>query len=123
MHIHAGSNYVRQIDTIFIRCGIETKNYEKALEIIKKQLEDIQKGNFTEEDLQNAKQTLTSAIKFIKEEQDTEITYYFGQVIAQNFVPLDEYENKINKITKEQITNLANKVKIHTIYFLTNKNQ
>lgn len=120
MHTHAGSNYVRQINTIFIRCGIEIKNYEKALTIIKKQLEDIQKGEFTKEELENAKQTITGAIKFIPDEQDTEITYYFGQVIAGSFVPLNEYENKINEITKEQIIDIANQTKIHTIYFLTN---
>ena len=82
----------------------------------------MKKGEFTSEDLENAKQTITGAIKFIPDEQDTEITYYFGQVIAKNFVSLEEYENKINKITKEQVTNLANKVKLHTIYFLTNQN-
>ena len=81
MHTHAGSNYVRQINTIFIRCGIEIKTTKKALTIIKKQLEDIQKGEFTKEELENAKQ-ITGAIKFIPDEQDTEITYYFGQVIA-----------------------------------------
>ena len=118
----AGSNYIRQVNNIFIRCGIEIKNFDKALDIIKKQLEDIKNGEFTDADLQNAKQTITGAIKFIPDEQDTEITYYFGQVIAKNFVSLEEYENKINKITKEQVTNLANKVKPHTIYFLTNPN-
>lgn len=37
----AGSNYVRQMNNIFIRCGIETVNYEKAIEIIKQQLQDM----------------------------------------------------------------------------------
>lgn len=37
----AGSNYVRQKNSIFIRCGIEIENYEKALQTIKQQLEDI----------------------------------------------------------------------------------
>lgn len=47
----ASSNYVRQMNNIFIRCGIETSNYEKALEIINKQLQDLQNGDFTSEDL------------------------------------------------------------------------
>ena len=37
----AGSNYVRPINNIYVRCGIEIKNYEKALEITKQQIEDI----------------------------------------------------------------------------------
>ena len=37
----AGSTYRRQKNVIFIRCGIEIKNYEKALNTIKDQLKDI----------------------------------------------------------------------------------
>ncbi len=47
----ASSNYIRQMNNIFIRCGIEFANYDKALEIINKQLQDLQNGNFTDEDL------------------------------------------------------------------------
>lgn len=51
----ASSNYVRQMNNIFIRCGIEVENYEKALEIINKQLQDLQNGNFSLEDLRKCK--------------------------------------------------------------------
>lgn len=115
----AGSNYIRQMNNIFIRCGIEIKNYEKALEIIKQQLDDIKQGNFTKEDLKNAKQTIISTIKFIPDEQDTGITYYYGQEISGNYVPFEEYEKKVQEITKEQIIDLANQINIHIIYFLT----
>lgn len=117
----AGSNYIRQVNNIFIRCGIETINFEKALEIIKKQLEDIRNGEFTDADLQNAKQTIISTIKFIPDEQDTEVTYYFGQELANNYVSFEEYMDKVNSVTKEQIVELAKLVKIYTIYFLTNE--
>lgn len=117
----AGSNYIRQMNNIFIRCGIEAKNYEKAIRIIEEQLKDLKEGNFTDEELQNAKQTLTSTIKFIPDEQDTQITYYFGGEIAGNYVSLEDYESKVQAVTKEQIISLANKIDIHTIYFLTNK--
>ncbi len=119
----ASSNYIRQMNNILIRCGIETKNYEKALTIIKEQLEDIKNGNLTEEELQNAKQTIISTIKFIPDEQDTEVTYYFGGVISGKHVSIEEYQNKINEITKKQIIDLANQTKINTIYFLTNKEE
>lgn len=117
----AGSNYIRQVNNIFIRCGIETINFDKALEIIKKQLEDIKNGEFTDADLQNAKQTIISTIKFIPDEQDTEVTYYFGQELANNYVSFEEYMDKVNSVTKEQIVELAKNIMIYTIYFLTNK--
>lgn len=117
----AGSNYIRQVNNIFIRCGIETANFEKALEIIKKQIEDMENGKFTDIDLQNAKQTIISTIKFIPDEQDTEVTYYFGQELANNYVPFEQYIEKVKSVTKEQVVELAKSIKIDTIYFLTNE--
>ena len=114
----ASSNFVRHKGNIMINCGIEIKNYEKALEIIRKQLEDIKNGKFTEEDLSNSKKGIISAIKGIEEEQDTEITYYFGQELSGNEIGTEEYINEIEKVTREDILNVANSVNINTIYFL-----
>lgn len=68
----------------------------------------------------NAKQTIISTIKFIPDEQDTEITYYFGGEISGNLDTLEEYEKKVTAVTREQIIDLAKKINVHTIYFLTN---
>lgn len=114
----AGSSYIRQKDVIFIRCGIEIKDYEQALEIIKQQLEDMKNGVIQEEEFQNAKTTIISSIQFIPDEQDTEITYYFGQELAKTMVSFEEYSNKIREVTKEQVIQLAKEIKINTIYFL-----
>ena len=114
----AGSNYVRQKNTIFIRCGIEISNYEKAVETIKEQLNDMKKGNFDDADIENAKNLIIESIKSIPAEQDTEITYYYGQELSDTSTSMDEYISKIQKQSKEDIINLAQNVSINTIYFL-----
>ena len=116
----AGSNYVRQKNSIFIRCGIEIDNYEKALNTIKQQLQDIKEGKFDEKDIENAKNLIIESVKSIPSEQDTEITYYYGQELSDVFMTLEEYIEKINTQSKEQVVDLANKVNINTIYFLRN---
>jgi len=114
----AGSNYVRQKNSIFIRCGIEIDNYEKALNTIKKQLQDMKDGNFDDTDIENAKNLIIESIKGISSEQDTEITYYYGQELSDSYMTIEQYIEKIDSQQKEQIVNLANKVSINTIYFL-----
>ncbi len=114
----ANSGYVRAKNSIFIRCGIEIPNYQKAVDTIKQQLQDIQNGDFSQEDVQNSKELILASVEGITEEQDTEITYYYGQELADQFVSIEEYANKIKQVTKEQIMNLAKKVTINTIYFL-----
>lgn len=116
----ARSNYVRQKNNIYIRCGIEIDNYEKALKIIKEQLEEMKNGNFTEEDLENSKKYMISGIQSAQDEQDSEITYYIGQELSGRLTTFEEYEKKINEIKLEDVKNVGNKIKINTIYFLRN---
>ena len=117
----AGSNYIRYKSNIFIKCGIEIKNYQKAMEIIQKQLEDMKNGIFTDEDIENAKKGIISGIKSIDDEQDTQITYLFGHEITNINTTEDEYIEKINNVTKEDIIKVAQSIAINTVYFLKNQ--
>ena len=116
----ANSSYLRHKNNIFINCGIEIANYEKALEIIKKQLKDMEEGDFTEEDLENAKKGIIATINTIPEEQDTEISYYFGQEFAETKVSLEDYIKNIEKVNRQDVIDIAKKISINTIYFLKN---
>lgn len=114
----ASSSYLRYKSNIFVNCGIEIGNYEKALELIRKQIDDMKKGKFTDKDIEDAKTGIIANIKTIADEQDTELTYYFGQELSQNKTSVEEYEEKINNVSKEDIINIANRVSINTVYFL-----
>lgn len=116
----ARSNYVRQKSNIYIRCGIEIDNYEKALKIIKEQLEDMKNGKFTEEDLTNAKKYIISGLESAQDEQDSEITYYVGQELSGQLTTFKDYTENINKVTMEEVKKVANNININTIYFLRN---
>ena len=112
------STYVKAKANIFIRCGIQIDNYDKAIDLIKKQLDDLRNGNFTEDDINNAKTYLISGIKNIEEEQDSEIIYYIGQEIAKTNRNIEDYIEFVEKVTKEDLQEFASKVQINTIYFL-----
>lgn len=115
----ASSNYIRHKNNVFIRCGIEIEDYQKALDVIKIQIEDMKKGNFTDEDIKNAKSSIIAMIKSIPEEQDSEMMYHFGQEISEHKMEYDEYEANVQKVQKQEVIDIANSIKINTIYFLT----
>lgn len=114
----ASSSYLRYKSNIFVNCGIEIGNYEKALELIRKQIDDMKEGDFTDKDIEDAKTGIIANIKTIADEQDTELTYYFGQELSQNKTSVEKYEEKINNVSKQDIINIANKVSINIVYFL-----
>lgn len=114
----ASSSYYRFKNNIFINCGIEIKNCEKALEIIKQQIEDMKKGDFTDEEVENAKKGIIASIKTIDDEQDTEITYFFGQELSKSKCNIEQYMQRISEVTKDKVVDVANKVSVNTVYFL-----
>lgn len=114
------SSYSYYTNNIFVAAGIEIDNFQKALDIIKQQIEDMKNGDFSNEDIENAKKVLKSSIASINDEQDTEIIYFLGQALSGNNISLDEYAELVDNVTKEQINDFAQKVKINTIYFLKN---
>ena len=116
----ASSSYLRTKSNIFINCGIEIENYTKALDIIKVQIKDMKEGKFTDEEVENAKTNILDSIQSIEDEQDSQIIYYFGQEISKTKENLKEYQEKIKKVTKQDVLNIANKVSIEMIYFLRN---
>ena len=116
----ASSSFIRQKANIYIKCGIDIENYDKALKIIREQLEDMKKGEFTDKNIEEAKTNIVSTINFIPEEQDTELMYYFSQELSGYEMSSEEYIENINSITKENIIDLANRIQINTVYFLKN---
>ena len=114
------STFIKQKMNIFVRCGIQIENYEKALSLIKVQLENIKNGLFTDEDIEVAKVYLTSSIKNIEEEQDTEVVYYIGQELSKTNRSVEEYISRIEKVSKDDVLNIAKNVHVNTVYFLKN---
>ena len=115
----AGSMYIKQKRNIIIRSGIEIENYDKALEIIEKQIEDMKQEEFSDKDIQNAKELIIASIKSMQDEQDSEISYCFGRELMRENIDAEEDIRNIEQVTKEQIVKIAKSVQINTIYFLT----
>ena len=115
---YCSSNYIKRKANIIIRAGIEIPNFNKTVEIINKQLEDMKQGKFTDGDVESAKNLIFATINNIEEEQDTEISYYFGQELANKLETVEEYKNKIENVTKDQVISLAKQIQLNTIYFL-----
>ena len=88
----ASSSYIRTKNVILVHCGIDIDKYEKALETIKEQIEDMKKGNFTDKDIEDAKKLIISSVKSISAEQDTEITYDYGQELSNEHTTIKDYQ-------------------------------
>ena len=116
----AGSSYIRRKNVILIQTGIEIENYDKAVEIIEEQLEDMKNAKISDDEFDSAKQLIVSSIELIEESKEDMITFYFDQNLFEENLSVTEYKEMIKKVTKDDVIKIAQKVKEDTIYFLTN---
>ena len=100
---------------IDIISGIEKKNYDKALNIIKNELNKM--NNITPEELESAKKEIISILK----ESSDNILNVLSRVRTQELFGLpsdDEFIENINKVTKEEVEKIVQKVDLKLSYFL-----
>lgn len=121
-YINSFSQFYDNITVIY--AGVNSSKINMAIKLIKDTLNKMGKGNFSDEDLNNAIQTIISAIEVSEDSNTGIINNYY----AQSLVDADNLDIKIKKysnITKEDVVNIAKKIKMDTIYILegdTNEN-
>ena len=116
----AGSTYLKRNNAIIISTGIEVSKYNKAVEVIKKQLKDMQEGKITEKEIKDAKQFINAGLNLINESSENMIEYTFDKELYNEEIDIEKYRKSIEKITKEDIVEIAKQINIDTIYFLGN---
>lgn len=114
------SIYIKHKAIMYITAGIEMDKYEKALELINIQVEDMNKGNFTDDDIKNAKTFLVNIYKSYTDDASTLVDLSMGQYLLNMNFDINEMIEKINEVTREGIIEVANKIKLRINYFLGN---
>ena len=96
---------------IIVYAGINAQNYEKAVSLIKEQLEDMKKGNLTDEELQCTKDSAIASLRDVKESKYLSCMFKYSNKIAyKKDMSFKEIEEAYKKITREDIIRVANKI-------------
>lgn len=103
--------------TLYIKAGIDKKNFEKSLSLIEKNLLAMKKGDFSEDDIRKAKEYYNTAIDEAFESENSIISEYFMHEVVHTDL-LEEKREKMGKVTKEEIVRLAKKIDIDTVFLL-----
>lgn len=107
---------------LMIYSGIESGNYENVLKLIRKTLQDIAKGKFTDEIFESSKETIIAAIKASTDSPAGIINTYYARILV-NADEIDTRIENIRKISRNDIVDLAKKVTVHTMYLLEGINK
>lgn len=105
-----------------ISSGIEIKNYQKALDTILEQIEDMKKGNISEYEYNTTIKTLENSLNSMRDEQAQMLDFNYTQILTGNNRTLEDIIEAIHKVTIDDVIKIADKIELDTIYFMTGKN-
>ena len=104
---------------MMVMSGIEFDNFDLAVKIIREQMQAMQAGDFTEQDIDQTKAVIENQMLETLDTARGMVEVLYHNVVSEQPVSLDEWLQGMSKATKDEIVEVANKVKMDTIYFLT----
>jgi len=117
-----GCTYQIVNNLMIINAGINASDFKKCLNLIKKEINKMKKGDFTEEEIKAAKITYINSLKDIEDNQPS-IIKIFESYEYLNFDLLDDRCKSIENVTKEDLIKFSSKIHLDTIYLLEGKNE
>lgn len=114
---YASARAMRANNLIVVRSGIDYKNYDLVIDLIKQEMDKMKKGDFSQEDIKVSKGFVKAGI----ESKNDDPTSIINSLITYNYYGIkndEELISNIDKVSKEDIVRVANEVNINTIYLL-----
>jgi predicted Zn-dependent peptidase len=104
-----------------IQTGIEVANYEKALDIILKQVEEIQKGSVSEEELNFTKRGFRNQYLQLADQPGAMTDVHFHGVLAGIHREIPDILEKLDSVSLDDVVSVASALKLDTVYFLSSE--
>ena len=107
----------RFVNTFIVRAGIDAVNKDFCIELVNKALKEMKQGEFSDDDLANAKKTRINEVIMA---DNSNAGYISREMLKEldGFTTIKEAINNYKSVTKEEIMNVVDKLVLNTIYLL-----
>lgn len=118
---YCSSGYNNNKGVLYVDSGVEQANIGKAEAEILSQLEAVKHGDFTDEEIENARKARVNSVKGTNDSAAHVAVWYFQEIYDGKERSPEEYIDRLMRITREDIIAAANSLKLDTVYVLTGK--
>lgn len=120
---YASSRYDGHKGIGTIQSGIETQNYGKAVDIIRKQLDELKAGNITDLELSQTKAMIRNLLSEIQDSAFEMISFDFNRQLSGKDRSAQELMEQVDGMGAAEVKAAADTFELDTIYFLTGKEE
>ena len=108
---------------MLISSGIEFKNYERAKEEILEQLDEVKKGNFSDEELDISKDFIINQYRSYFDSPYMLRSFYLGQLLSGNADSVEEAIENVRRVTADEVVQAFSDITLDTVYFLKGREE
>lgn len=117
---YCAARYNSRKSTFIVDSGVLEEKRNDAYNGILEQLNEMKKGNFSEDDLKASKMALCDAVATITD-LSANLDNWYLMLAFDNDETIEKYIEKLSAVTKEDVIRIANTVNLDTVYFLGGK--
>ena len=115
---YANSAYYGTKGIVTVSSGIDAGQYETAKAEILAQLEACQRGEISEEELAAAKNAIVSSLRSTPDSPGALEGFYGTAALSGMLWDIPQYMEKVRAVTLEDVTRMARKLELHTVFLL-----
>ena len=105
-----------------IYAGIDRSNRTRTVALINRQILDLKRGNFSQEELNQTKKMLRNSVLLAQDRQNTILERaYMASVLGNKFLSLEAWLKALEQVRKDDIIKAAGLLKLQAIYFMEGK--
>ena len=108
---------------IFVSCGLEQGFEDKATDAIFNEVNEMKIGNFSEDDLTNAKNSIIRALKSFEADLNSINGYLLSQIISKDATTVEQNIELILSVTRDEVIEFAKSVTPELVYVLGGANE
>ncbi len=108
---------------VTVESGVETENAKKALDAIRHELDEVKKGNFTDETIENAKRSLCDSYSSVTDSVLSINEWMLSSCLQNELLSPEAYADMINGVCREEIILAASMVTEDTVYILESEDE
>ncbi|MGJ7920997.1 EF-P 5-aminopentanol modification-associated protein YfmF [Neobacillus sp. LXY-4] len=116
---YAASRLESHKGLMMVMSGIDNKNYDQAISIIKEQMQAMKNGDFTDQELEQTKAVIKNQLLETIDTARGMVEILYHNVVSHKKISLTQWLEQMEQTNRDQIVKVAEKIDLDTIYFLT----
>ncbi|WP_046174998.1 EF-P 5-aminopentanol modification-associated protein YfmF [Domibacillus indicus] len=108
---------------VVMLAGIDQKNYDKTVQIMNEQLDEVKSGNISDLEMNQTKALLKNQLQESADTARGMVEVLYHNISSGTSRPIEQWLKDIDAVTKEQASAAAQTITVDTVYFLSGKEE